>query len=691
MRKLFIPLSILASTLLLGNIQDVELVAKSANKNGDMIEASGDVLVYSQTYLITADKANYNTTSGDLELFGNINILRGSEEMSRSEYAFLNMKEDLGDFSPFFLYNQSSGLWIRCGDASANPSYYITKDAVVSSCNVEDPDWKIGFTTGELNRESSFLHLYNSVFYIKDFPVFYLPYFAFPTDNTRRTGLLIPNFSYSKDEGFVYEQPIYIAPSQWWDLEIDPQIRTRRGGGLYSTLRFVDSQYSTGHISAGGFRDTSSYVTREDLRNNKHYGYEFFYDRSRIIGSGLEENGLEDGLRVDYKYLNDIDYYNLKNDGINYYDRMVTSRLNYYLRSEDHYIGVYSKYFIDTDSSNNDDTLQELPTMQYHKFLDSFLVNNIQYSVDAQYHNYYRKTGATAQQFELTAPITFYTSFFDEALRFSVSENIYLMRVNYKDYMSSGISEDYGQYVRNYHKFSLYTDLAKPYENFFHKIYFGADYIVPSYEKKKGYLDRSDFAQINTEEKQVAFTFKQYFYDTDGKKRVVHSVKQPYYFDRMDEKYGPIENKLKLFLTPNLSMSSEIEYSHKKGDIEKSISYINYENDKNNFAFSHNYNKEEDNNFLSASYERKIFKNESVFASIDYDFDEKFTKGWSIGFKQARKCWDYTIMYRENVTPKLDSSGRASSVGKKGIFLMFNLYPIGGAKYEFATESTTDL
>jgi LPS-assembly protein len=686
MRKIL--LFLLLGSYALSQTQNVELIAKSVNHQNNTVVAVGDVLVTSEKYLITADNATYNTLTKDLELFGNINAIRSPDEMSRSEYLRLNIERDMGSSEQFFFFNQASKLWMRCANASFDPEYYITDHAVTSSCDVENPDWKIGFSSGELNRNSSFLHVYNALFYVKDVPVFWLPYFAFPTDKTRRTGLLRPEIGFGKDEGIFYAQPIYFAPSPNWDLELKPQWRTDRGVGIYSTLRFADSPYSNGRITAGIFRENERYRTKEDLKNQRHYGFDLYYDRSRLISPYLW-SGAEDGFSLDFKYLNDIDYLNLKTATSESYDKLVTSRLNYFLRDQNNYIGVYGKYFIDTTADSNAETLQELPTMQYHKFQDKLFVNNLQYSIDAQYHNYYRRKGLEAQQFEMRLPVTLYWSLFDEALRVSVSENIYAMRVNY-DQLDS-LPDDYGQYLRNYHILSAYTDLARAYESFFHKMNFGAEYIIPSFDRQKGYLDRDEFVPINTEEEQVAFKFKQYFYDEAGNKRITHSITQPYYFEVIEEKFAPLQNKIELTLSPKFSISNELQYSHSRGQLIKSLTYASYLNGDWRAHFSHTFNKDEDNNYFSFDIESKIFKNSSLFAEIQYDIDESFTKSWSVGFVRSKKCWDYRLMYKEDTTPKLTSSGRASSIDKRGVYLLFNLYPLGGVKYEYATENSRDL
>ena len=101
------------------------------------------------------------------------------------------------------------------------------------------------FSSTDYNSDTKWLNIYNARLYVGDILVFYSPYFGYSSDNTRRTGLLMPSVGFSADEGIYYEQPIYIAEQNWWDLELKPQIRTNRGYGGYSTFRFVDSKIST--------------------------------------------------------------------------------------------------------------------------------------------------------------------------------------------------------------------------------------------------------------------------------------------------------------------------------------------------------------------------------------------------------------------------------------------------------------
>ena len=216
-----------------------------------------------------------------------------------------------------------------------------------------------------------------------------MPYFGFSTDTQRRTGLLVPKFSIKGDEGFFYEQPIYFTMQENWDLQFNPQVRTDRGYGLYSTLRFIDSVSSMGEWNFGAFRENSTYFKEENLENQTHVGVELKYLRTDLIKSLLGDN-FQEGLWVDATYLNDVDYLNLGRRDYKDVNSLITSKINYFLADENNFYGAYGKYYIDTSKTHNKDTLQEYPSFQYHRFLNSLLDERIRYSFDASFNNYYR-------------------------------------------------------------------------------------------------------------------------------------------------------------------------------------------------------------------------------------------------------------------------------------------------------------
>ena len=60
-------------------------------------------------------------------------------------------------------------------------------------------------------------------------PVMYVPWFMFPIDERRRTGLLFPSFSKSDRNGFDYRQPIYLNLAPNYDATLHPRYMSERG------------------------------------------------------------------------------------------------------------------------------------------------------------------------------------------------------------------------------------------------------------------------------------------------------------------------------------------------------------------------------------------------------------------------------------------------------------------------------
>jgi LPS-assembly protein len=678
---IFLFLFIVSSLFALGD--DVKILADSVKGKGNVLYATGNVVVYSDKYVITADKAEYNKNTKTVKLYGNINLIRDSNLFAKSKYAKINLSNNSSFFNPFFLDDAKTDIWIRSKNAKVEDDVYYTRKAIVSSCNVYKPDWKITYSSGDYSKNTKYVTLYNALFYIKGVPLFYTPYFRFSTDKTRKSGLLRPSFGYSSGEGLYYMQPIYFAPFKSWDFELDPQIRSKRGEGLYGNLRFADSAYSKGNITLGEFKEKKSFAKRYNLKNNSHYGYEINYNRSKLF-SGYFGDESQDGLLIDYKYLNDVDYLNLQKNRNYMTSSLITSKINYFLRRDKDYVGLYFKYFKDTNKVSNDDTLQTLPKFQYHRFTEPILFKNLLYSVDYKFNNYYRKTGINARQNEILAPLTFTLPLLDNYLEFSASENLYLTRINYSNGSNSLPN---GQYISNYHKFSLSTNLIKKYNNFLHTVNVSIDYILPSFNDKKGYF--ADFVTLNKEQKSVNFQLEEFFYNNKGDLFLTHRMSQSYLFDNYDYKYGDLLNELIYNFSNKLSITNNLTYSHKYSRISEFQTGITYMGNTYQASLLHTYKHGPDigdSNLISINASTTYFSRYNYFTNIDYDIKKNYIQNWELGVIMKKKCWDYKVSYKQQVTPILTSGG-SNSVKRRGIYLTINFTPIGGINYKFEKDS----
>ena len=433
MYKFFLFLIILGSFL---NADDkVEVYATSMDTKNNIVEANGEVVVIYQDYHLSAQKALYDRNSGDLELFGNIRATQGDNIKLLGNYAKLNIAKKERTFKPFYMLEQKSNVWLSGSDSFAKDAEVEIESGVMSGCNPNDPLWKMEFSLSNYNADTMWLDIYNARIYIYDIPVFYTPYFGYSLDTTRRTGVLPPMVGYSENEGLYYEQSLFIAEQNWWDLELKPQIRTNRGYGLYSTFRFVDSNVSKGTLTAGYFKEKNGYFIENSLANKKHYGFDFNYNNSDVINQwlGTDFEG-QSGLYADIHNMNDVDYINLSTNNTtnNATATLLYSRINLFYNTDNNYFGAYFKHYKDLTRDSNEETLQNLPALQYHRYLDTLFEDHLLYSLDVKSNNYYRSVGKSATQTDINIPITLQTSLFDEYMNISYKSNLYAQHTSFK-------------------------------------------------------------------------------------------------------------------------------------------------------------------------------------------------------------------------------------------------------------------
>lgn len=705
-------------------VQDIELAAKEVSKKGDLVEAKGDVFAYSKEYLLSADRALYNQATGVIELFGNVNLMKGLNATSRANYAKVDLTNSTESFDSGFLMDKDSELWMQNDEACSTETDLYSKGSIVSSCNVKNPDWSVHFSSGKINKESKFLHVFNPVFYIKKVPILYLPYFGFPLDTTRRTGLLIPKLGFSKSEGFVYRQPIYFAPQNWWDLTLSPDIRTQRGQGIFTNFRFADSPSSKGEISLGYFKDKKKYFEDKDLKYRDHKGLEIKYERNKLL-SYLIDGDFKEGLWLQYTKANDVNYLNLEDGGDRDKkdDALLSSRANYFLTTDKNYFGLYAKYYQDTSKENNDYTLQDLPIFQYHRFSTPLFLDRILYSFDYKYHKYARRIGTQAKTNEFSLPLSYSQPLFGDYLNFKFEEAFYFLNANY-DKFYSFVDNEYkktkqNNYFNNYHKFTLFTDLIKSYDSFYHTAYISLDYLLPGYNRgsidneflngqklddyqdKNGkwpekpsasYYDKNFLGESSREytTRNTNASLLQYFYNNDGRKLIMHRISQGYNFK--DKEATNLENKLAFYFPYGITFQNEIEYNHKYSRLQKVQNSLSYSGEKFALGLTHTYKetiKERDplealiskESYMTLSSSAKIFDFYRIAGKWDYDNENKYTKLWSLSLGQNKKCWNYYITYKQDYEPIMTKSGIKTN-RTSGIMLEFNLYPLGGATFQ---------
>jgi LPS-assembly protein len=677
-----------------------QLIAKNIDKKDNIVIASDNVVIFSPTYYLSADKIIFNKDNETFELFNNVLIIKDNSIQTQSDYAFVNLKEDSFNQNPLFLYENSNKIWVNSKSSSREKNLIELDSSIISSCDCLDPLWSIRASSADYNTQSKWINTYNPRLYIRNIPVFYSPYFGFPTDKNRRTGLLLPTIGFSNNEGLHYSQPIYLAPAQNYDLEFVPQIRTKRGYGSYVYYRYADSINSILEVKTGGFKEQDDFVKKNKLENDKHYGFNINYKRTNIFAN--EKNN--DGLFTSINYLNDVEYITLENENeVVSTDKKVESKINYFYDTADYYAGGYARYYINTSKTSNKETLQELPQLQFHTYNKESFIDNLSYSTDTKFMNYTRPEGLTANVYEISVPISYSKYFFDDFMYLTLENKTIINKYDYDNFKNENYED--GTLIQNRTSIAIGSDLIKPYENYLHTINLNAVYLIPKNLKEDGDLykittkDGSDKEKeleafpIIQEEKEIVLSLNQSLYGKNSLKQFInHKLSQSIFYDELDSpKFQNLENYVKINHDYG-SVSGKIVYNiQDKQFIENSAdTTFTYEDLSLSLGYykskeTLNSDKEDLESYrIRTTY--KLSKDYNISYYENYNMLDSIRNKQGISFNINDSCWNLDLKYENEIVPS--SSINPEGIDQKIFFVNLILKPLGGIKQKYKMEES---
>ncbi len=678
-----------------------ELYADSFESRGDTVYAKGNVVLSYDGTLFLGERARYDRKANVVIVEGNVEILGNRGNKILADKVVFEVEKNHVTFQNFYESDRDD-IWVYADDAQRQDRNYTLRNSMLSSCSPENPDWTVRFEEARYDSEKKYIKLKNARLYAKKVPVLYTPYLGFSLDRQRSSGFLMPHFGYGADEGFYYEQPYFWAISPSLDMEFNPSIRTNRGYGIYGTFRFADSPWSRGTIRTGYFRDKDSFVQEHNLKNDTHYGVELLYESSNVLRD-WKPKGYREGLYVNINLFNDIDYENLQYGGLNHLEetsRYKESRLNYFLYDDRQYFGLRGRYFIDTSSLENNETIQELPSLQYHKFSTPLAGGLLEYAMDAQLQNYWREEGTRAMRGLASLPVSFHTGLFGSYLNLAIEEEFRASDTKFYDNLSSpDLSQDHYASVVLNHKIELSTDLIRGYESGTHTMQLLASFT------KSSLLAEGDLSIDEVNEKLVGDYNLNMLYNTrytlgmhhfwngyDGVFTADYLMAADYYPDLVgDDKVakgfkGKGWNLFRQELHMrygHYSLSSRVDYAVYSHALSQFSNTLGYSGSDLGIRLTHTRKEALDDpknvTQNEITFDGHYRQNDRItwYGGYTYDIRKNYSKDWKAGLHFDRKCWNFTFVFKQEITPVLTKSGEGS-IRNNSFSFQFNLVPFGG-------------
>jgi LPS-assembly protein len=237
-------------------------------------QAEGKVTVNMGGRTVKADRIRYDSRTQEAELSGNVRFKSEGDEFSFDRIV-LNIDTEQG-----ILYNGSIHLATNNYRVSSEriektgPQSFFVRKGSLTTCDCDPiPDWKF-----EIGRSRVTLDGYavgkDVTFKVRDVPVFWLPWAAFPVKLTRQSGFLMPGYVHSRTIGNGVSIPWYQVINKWSDATLTLDVMDKRGLKTGLEYRFILNADSEADLDAAYIHDrkTGSDLSRLNGKNLFRYG-----------------------------------------------------------------------------------------------------------------------------------------------------------------------------------------------------------------------------------------------------------------------------------------------------------------------------------------------------------------------------------------------------------------------------------
>ena len=633
----------------------------------DKVIAIGNVVIRKGNQTLKADKVIYFPDTDFAKFEGHVEIetesfsgvaTKGNWNFKRDEGELYDVKGVI-DGEYYFYAKKLSKIKDR----------YYFDDLKISKCKFEDYDWYISSSRGNL-KEDDYIYSYHTVFRFCKVPLFYTPYFTYPTSR-RKTGFLIPTFSANSYNDLILRIPYFWAINRTSDTTITLDYRDKQGTGL-------DIQY------------------RKQLNRIDRLNLNLFYFKEKPNGEWWEGRNIGRlqnrwKIKIDttfrYKNFNSFVNVNIPSDPYFYEDYgSIGSLINptserYISYTKSQLLAIYDAkyttteinfdYLYDLTRPNNEETLQRLPELRFY-LKKHPLFKNSGFFVDflSVNTNFYREKLVRGFRSDNRLNLSHFSNVWKLSNVLEITPQfIAYLNLNGKDgektyhnnQKTRGVVE-----ITDTLKMIEYKD----YGSFIHTIIpeLKFSYITEHSNEDIPTFDRNDFIP---EKKDIDFTIHNIL-DFNDNRFLRWSIgtgyaSSGYYYvaDKREAGYKkPLKNSLYLSIG-KYSFSNTLLYSFKTNQIDTSVSSFSVAIfDWLNYSVSHSYSNNSTNQLTNSIYGR--IKNWSYNLSILNNLTEGYIQQKRFSLLWDRGCWNLQFQYVEDYN---------ASTGKtfKTYYVMLNI------------------
>ncbi|MCP4469188.1 MAG: LPS assembly protein LptD [Gammaproteobacteria bacterium] len=208
-------------------------------ENSERVHLTGDASLVGTDQRVDADDIFITRSSEEIRASGNV-LFTDQNYRLKSPSIHIDNLNDRAEFDQAAFEinnNHARGNAEKIEKLDAYRSRY--SDLYYTTCDPDDKAWHLRAAELEIDNESGLGTATHTTMYFQEVPFLYLPYFQFPVDDRRMSGILAPRVGYAERDGASVIVPIYWNMAPNYDMTITPAWYGNLGLQLNTENRYL--------------------------------------------------------------------------------------------------------------------------------------------------------------------------------------------------------------------------------------------------------------------------------------------------------------------------------------------------------------------------------------------------------------------------------------------------------------------
>ncbi|MFC3195005.1 LPS-assembly protein LptD [Marinicella sediminis] len=359
---------------------------RSQMLNANEFLLDGEVCIMQNDLRLMTPQINYHQGQQTFDTTGGVMLQDSNQRIAAASASF-----DSGQMSATL---QTVDYFLRESDINGKADVLwfdedqsTLKALTFSTCSPEQRDWEVVAREARLDHQEGTGTFKGVSLRFKNVPILYLPWAKLPLNDDRRTGLLVPGFSYSDNTGVDLSLPYYINIAPQMDATLTPRYLQEHGLMLGAEFRYLGSR------SSGVFEGT--YLPDDDLRNRDR-GLIQYAHQTRLGGGWLFNSNLN--------HVTDSQYYEDFSSS-SYITSTPFLRSTINVRGQgagwQFFAGINDFQVLSQAISDDQEPYQTLPEIDFNWYRYN-PAQQLNYGVNSELINFYREDSLGAWRSDIT-------------------------------------------------------------------------------------------------------------------------------------------------------------------------------------------------------------------------------------------------------------------------------------------------